>query len=472
MHVEGEGGGALDTLGVVVGVDRMDTLAQEADSEGEDDPERVARDTEGKALGEWEGEGATEVVGLGEREALVAPDCVADPLGLGEPLRLAPPDPVPGTGVPLCVPDPDAMKEGEESAEAEPMDALATPLADTSGLRLPLVDRDCVEVGRGDLDTEGERLPEALGRGERVREGVADSERLTAEEGEEDRDTPPLPLILGLRELEREASPEADREALGDRVGVAMLDGLGLGDKDTVAEAKGDLLLLPVAFPEVEGRGVRDREAVEEGVRGELGDFPPLTVPPPTPPLLLLGVPVGTTLCEPEAVVEAEERGVGEEDPVNLDRVGAGDTVSPGEVVAWGVVERERAGDAVAKDPVAPGDSLAPGDTDTVVVVVVDWEAGRVATEEPLPPALGVDVAEAQAEGEGSPELDPDPLPRAVTEEEREVWGLWDALGDTLGVRDGRGERVGDRVPVATPLWLPLPLPAPLRLGVEEPLGE
>ncbi len=153
-----------------------------------------------------------------------------------------------------------------------------------------------------------------------------------------------------------------------------------------------------------------------------------------------------------ETVVVAEAEGVRAEDTVGLDTVGAAVPVCATEGVSRGDVEYVWAEDAVAKDSVGPGDPVPPGDTDTEEVVVVDWEAGRVAPGEPLPSALGVVEAEAQAEEVGPPEMDPVPLPRADTEGEWEVWGLRDALGDTVGVREGAGEREEDRVPVFTPL--------------------
>ncbi len=235
-----------------------------------------------------------EMVGMGEREALGAPVFVIEPLGLGEPLRLSTPDPVASTGVPLGLPPEEALKDSEEPAEAEAMDPLAAPLVDTSGLSVPLEDRDCVEEGRGDRDTEGEGLSEGLTIEVREREGVADTLGVPGEEGEIDGDTPPLPLPRGLLDTEKEALPELDREALGDKERVALAEALGLGDWDAGAEGGGDLLLLRVVFPEGEGRGLLDRVGLEVGVRGALGDLPPLPVPTPTP--CLLGVTVDTTL--------------------------------------------------------------------------------------------------------------------------------------------------------------------------------
>ena len=93
---------------------------------------------------------------------------------------------------------------------------------------LALTDGEARGVTLGDMDTEGDWLPDPLGRGEReARGGERVALTVPAEEGDVEGEMALLLLVRGLLVEEGEAAPDAETEGLGDAARVPMLEALG-----------------------------------------------------------------------------------------------------------------------------------------------------------------------------------------------------------------------------------------------------
>ena len=329
---------------------------------------------------------------------------------------------------------------------------------DSRGEGLELTDKVGKPVPLGDMDAEGDWLPDPLCEGERELRRFGDmvSSNVPAEDGEGDREVTMLPLGRGLLDVEREAFAEGEREGLGDTVKVPLLEALILGERLTVAVGKGELEEDTVALLDRDRSELFDVEELAVAEGSVVADLTPEGEP--------LVEPVDTTDTEADTDWVVVGEGEGAPEPVAFEYVGFGVPVASTDVVRPGVEVPVVKGETVAKEAVGAPETEGMGDNDAEWVVVVDREAVVEDMGEILPPSPGLAVGamEKVAPMVAAPDEDPERVPafervRALDTEE-----LREELGDTKGEEEKRGEREADRVPVLTPLWLPLPLPIPL----------
>ncbi len=232
-------------------------------------------------LGLDECEDPRETLSLGEAERLGPGDCVGVPLRLPAPLLEGKGEEEPPREVGVGVVALELVEVGDATEEGLALESDGRADLDSRGEGLELTDKEKTTLPRGDLDVEGEWVPDPLCEGEpEVRwlgEGVACN--VPAEDKDESRELAVLPLGWGVLDTDREARAEAEWEGLGDTVRVPMLVTLSLGERLMVALGREDLDGDTVALLEREGWGLFEAEEVWDR---EGGLDPDLTPDPDT----------------------------------------------------------------------------------------------------------------------------------------------------------------------------------------------